>query len=315
MADQIRCGEPVDLWVSAAIGRGSRARRNIRYDELVPLCRSIDFEDASLADVGRVFAAPEAKEGRSERITAVIPCSRSVPIGVEALRGQDMEVDVLVLSNNGGPTEVEGAQVLAVEWEGHGTTRARALEHIETEFVFFTVDDAVVLGAGCLRVLVEALDSGGWDAAVARQIPWPDANAVTAARLRRWTPPGNQVVGMIQTDHVATLFRTETLRRYPIPDKPIAEDAWWSMQRRVAYVPMAPVLHSHRRQPSALFARNRDIHAQLVQMGRPPTIPTLGAALAALPGVLRPTLAGGPAELVNQLAEIAGQWRGASLGS
>jgi hypothetical protein len=311
LAAQIRRGEAVDLWVGIGPERGHRARRNIRLDELVPLCRSIEFEDPSLRDVSRLHRAPGSQPGRCERVTAVIPCSRDLPIGLTALLEQDVGVDVLILSNGDGPTDVEGARVVRVEWEGHGTTRARALEHVETDYVFFTVDDAIPLGAGCLRTLMEALDQGSWDAAVARQLPWPDADAVTAARLRRWTPPGHQVVPMSQTDHVATLYKTDTLRRHPIPGHPIAEDAWWSLNRRVAYVPMAPVLHSHQRLAVELFQRNRDIHQQLVTMGRPPAVPTLVAAIAALPGVVRPTLSAGPSELINQLAELAGQWQGA----
>jgi len=307
----IRSGEPVDLTVGADCGRGRRANRNIRFDELVPLCRSIDFEDPSLAGLAKLFEAPRARAGRTERITAVIPCNRSSPIGVAALKAQDMDVEVLVLSNGHGPKTVDGARVISVDWKGHGATRALALEHVDTEFVFFSVDDALVLGEGCLHTLADALDDGLWDAAVARQIPWPDADAVTAARLRRWTPPGQTVQPMLQADHVATLYRTETLRALPIPDKPIAEDAWWSMGRRVAYVPTAPVLHSHVRSASALFRRNRDIHQQLVLMGHPPTIPSLAAVIGALPGVLRPSLSGGSAEVLNQLAEIVGQWQGA----
>jgi hypothetical protein len=197
-----------------------------------------------------------------------------------------------------------------VEWLGHGATRAAVLDRIDSEFVFFTVDDAIPLGAGFLRTLIEGLESGTWDAAVARQIPWPDADAVTASRLRRWTPPGNQVIAMSQTDHVATLYRTETLRKYPLPAVPIAEDAWWSKDRDVAYVPMAPVLHSHLRKAGPLFRRNRDIHAQLTAMGHPPAVPSFASFLAAIPGTIRPALSVGPNEWVNQLAELAGQWRG-----
>jgi hypothetical protein len=61
----------------------------------------------------------------------------------------------------------------------------------------------------------------------------------------------------------------------------------------------------------ALYKRNRAIHEQLVSMGRPPAVPNLAAAAAALPGVVRPALAGGASELINQFAEIAGQWQGA----
>ncbi len=103
--------------------------------------------------------------------------------------------------------------------------------------------------------------------------------------------------------------------RHPIPDVPIAEDAWWSRNRRIGYVPMAPVLHSHVRRPLSLYRRNRDIHAQRVAMGEPPTVPSFRSALQSLPGVVRPALSAGPGELFNQLAELMGQWQGAWQGT
>ena len=310
-AQKIRQYDAIHLTISESLGRGVRGRRNLRIDEIAPLCQSISSDDPRVAEAYQMYAAPPPKPGSSATVTAIIPCNRGVPLGVRALLEQDIHVEILVLSNGEGPKHVDGARVIQADWDGHGPVRSRALEHVQTEYVFFTVDDALPLGAGCIRTLAEALDSGGWEAAVARQIPWPDADAVTAARLRRWTPPGQRVVPMDQTDHVATLYRTDTLRRFPIPDRPIAEDAWWSKGRRIAYVPTAPVLHSHDREPMALFERNRAIHKELIVMGNPPTVPNLGAALAALPGVIRPALSGGPRELMNQLAEIAGQWRGA----
>ena len=92
---------------------------------------------------------------------------------------------MLVLSNGAGPVSADGARVVRVPWEGHGRTRSRAIDHIDSEYVFFTVDDAIPMGQGCLGTLVDALNEGGWDAVVARQVPWPDANAVTASRIRR----------------------------------------------------------------------------------------------------------------------------------
>jgi len=310
LADRIRQGESVDLHIAASEGRGQRLSRNLRLDEIVPLCRSVTCEDPAMAEAARLLMAPSARSDSEGSVTAIIPCNRGVPAGIQALRSQDVDVSVLVLSNGEGPKEVVGATVKSVPWRGHGQTRAEAIAAVQTEFVLFTVDDAMPLGAGCIRTMIEALNSSNWQAVVARQIPWPDADAVTAARLRRWTPPGHHVVAMGQTDHVATLYRTETLRQFPIPDRPIAEDAWWSRERRVAYVPTAAFLHSHKRRPLELYARNRAIHAELVSMGHPPTITGLGAALGALPGVLRPALAEGPLELANQIAEIAGQWVG-----
>ena len=73
---------------------------------------------------------------------------------MRSLLNQDVDVDVLVLSNGSGPESVPGARVVRVEWEGHGTTRARAVEHVSTDYVFFTVDDAIPLGRGCIRTLM-----------------------------------------------------------------------------------------------------------------------------------------------------------------
>lgn len=313
LANMIRRDQPIHLTVARVSDRGHRARRNLRIDEIAPLCDSLIFEDPKFANAADLYSAPPAQSGCDAQVTAIIPCNRGMPIGIKALQSQDVDIDIRVFSNGDGPHDVPGARVVRAKWEGHGPTRARAIDDVETEYVLFTVDDAMPLGQGCIRTLVEALETGGWEAAVARQIPWPDADAVTAARLRKWTPPGHKVVPMEQTDHVATLYRTETLRRFPVPPRPIAEDAWWSRGRRVAYVPAAPVLHSHTRHPKTLFVRNRDIHKELVAMGNAPAIPHLGAAVAALPGVVRPTLAYGPMELMNQLAEIAGQWRGAVI--
>jgi hypothetical protein len=300
----------VNLEISGILDRGRRAQRNWRLDEIVPLCAAASAADPELMAQMERCRAPEAGPPRPEIVTVVIPTHRRQPRGIQALLDQDMGVNIIVLSNGAGPDRVPGAEVRRVEWRGHGPTRAAVLDAIETEFVFFTVDDAIPLGRGFLRTMVEGLESGAWDAAVARQVPWPDADAVTASRLRRWTPPGDRVIQMPQADHVATLYRTETLRKFPLPAVPIAEDAWWSRERSVAYVPMAPILHSHAREPGALFRRNRDIHQQLVAMGREPTVPSFGALLGAVSGVIRPTLSSGPMELVNQVAELAGQWRG-----
>jgi hypothetical protein len=219
---------------------------------------------------------------------------------------------VLILSNGpGGPHAAEGARVLRVPWLGHGPTRQAAIEHVTDPYVLLTVDDAIPLGAGFVRTMVEALEEGDWEAVWARQIPWPDADHVTRSRLRRWTPPGHVVIESAQVDHVAALYRTEVLRALPLPDVPIAEDAWWSLGRRIGYVPAAPVLHSHVREPAALYARNRDIHAELVKMGHPAQVPSLLAALRAAPSALRPLTLGEGRETLCALAELLGQWRGA----
>lgn len=298
-------GEPVHL-VADQVPEG------LRIDEIAPLLTSVRTRDPRLRAAFEARMAPPGRVGARADVTVVIPSDRRVPLGLPALRAQDVSPRVLVLSNGDqGPTEVPGATVLRVPWQGHGATRQAALAHVETATVLFTVDDAIPLGRGLVRTLIQALETGGYDAVVARQVPWPDADHVTAERLRHWTPSGERTVDFPQADNVATLYRTEVLRRFPFPEVEIAEDAWWSPGRRIGYVPFAPVLHSHARRFRALFERERAMHEQLVRMGRTPTVPGLAALAGALPGVLRPTLKGGPRELRNQLAELAGQWAGA----
>ena len=243
-------------------------------------------------------------------VTAIIPACRGIPHGVRSLLAQDIDVQVKVLANGDGPLRVPGAEVVSVQWQGHGPTRQAAIADVSTEYVFFTVDDAVCLGTDCIRSLVEALEGGDWDAVIARQVPAADADPITIDRLRRWTPPGTDVSEAPQADHVATLYRTQTLREHPLPSVPIAEDAWWSRGMRVGYVPQAKVQHSHPREPLALYKRNRAIHAELVRMGHPSRVGSLAALLRALPGVVRPTMTAGMAELPNQVAELLGQWQG-----
>lgn len=309
MAAALRRGEPVRLELRGAVPRG------VRLDEIAPLCYAATARDPTDRRVLEAFSAPAARPGSDARVTVIVPCHRGNPAGVAALMRQDVAVRVIVLSNGpDGPERVPGAEVMRVDWEGHGRTRQRAIAAVRDPYVLFTVDDAIPLGAGFLRTLVEALEEGGWDAVTARQVPWPDADRVTAERLRRWTPAGHRVVAFPQVDNVASLYRTETLRAAPFPDVVIAEDAWWSEGRRVGYVPHAPVLHSHPREGRGLYRRTRDIHAELVAMGQPPAVPGLPALIAGAPGLVRPSLIGQRGEWRNQIAELFGQWAGAREG-
>ena len=309
MTAALRRSEPVDLVLSRP------PPLDVRLDEIAPLCRSIRSDVRRIAEELSRSMAPVAASGHPARVTAVIPTAGMVPLGLSALLSQDVDVRVLVLSNGpDGPQRIPGADVLRVPWRGHGATRQLAIGHITDPYTLLTVNDAIPMGAGFVRTMVEALESGDWDAVFARQVPWPDADPITRRRLRKWTPAGREVVAAEQVDHVAALYRTQTLQRWPLPDVPTAEDAVWSIGRRIGYVPAAPVLHSHPRTPRALYRRNRAIHAELVRSGRPPTVPSLAHAIGALPAVLRPTLQGGGGELLNQLAELLGQWRGGMAG-
>ena len=243
------------------------------------------------------------------RVSVVIPTHRRVPIGLESFREQDCVSEVLVLAN--GEFDLQGAHVLQVPWRGHGKTRQEAVAKATGEFVLFSVDDALPIGQGCVLEMVNALVSGGYDAVMGRQIPWPDSDKITQERLHSWTPPGDRHRIWTQIDHVFALYRRRTLLEHPLPDVPIGEDLHWSQNRRVGYVPTAPILHAHKRSARALYARTKALHTEHCRVGHPPQVPSLRALLHSLPSVLRAGLTYGPQEIPNQMAELLGQWRGA----
>lgn len=286
--------------------------RHLRPDTLIPLFDEVEARSGTLQDSLRRLLPPGPDpNGARHRVTAIIPTNRGTPVGLQALRAQDCEVEVLVLANGGA--EPEGDRVLELPWEGHGPTRQRGVEAATGDYILFTVDDALPRGAGCVRALIDALEEGGYDAVFGRQLPWPSADPLTRRRLSDWTPAGTQAHLMARHDHVFALYRRETLLRHPLPEVPIGEDLRWRQGRRIGYVPRAMVVHSHPREPGALYRRTRDLHLQHLAAGDPPALPSTAALLRALPGALGPTLRCGPQELPNQLAELLGQWRAAWL--
>lgn len=261
----VRAGEPValepDRWPHPA-------------DELVPFAHAV--ADPALAR----WLPPAARPGSGIAVSVVIPTHRQRPLALDVLAAQDVEVELLVLANQGFPDGI------LVPWEGHGRTRQRGVELARHPWLCFTVDDALPLGAGFLRTLVEALEEGGYDAVFARQLPWPTSDPVTRARLRAWTPPGEGHHALDRLDHVAALYRTASLLEDPLDPVPIAEDWHWGRRHRVGYVPAAPVAHAHPRRLRELFKRTRAIHRELLQAGEPPAVPDLGSLLWALPSVI-----------------------------
>ena len=83
-SDALRLGEPVELKLNTGLGRGRRAQRNMRMDEVAPLVASIQIDDPELHAAAEVWKAPQRTEGRTETVTAVIPCNRDIPLGLKA---------------------------------------------------------------------------------------------------------------------------------------------------------------------------------------------------------------------------------------
>lgn len=278
-----------------------------RADEWVPLVDAVVADDPRLVST---FSAhlPPARRPHPARVTAVIPTHRHTPVGLAALRDQDVDLDVLVLANGDAPADVAGDRVWRLPWEGHGRTRQRGVEEASGDYVLLCTDDVLPRGAGCVRTLVEALEEGGYDAVFARQIPWPTSSPITRERLREWTPPGRGHWEVERHDHVFALYRRTTLLQHPLPPVPIGEDLHWRRGRRVGYVPGAPVVHAHPRRVRELYVRTLALHRQLNAAGQAPTVPDLKALLDALPGAIAVGAAHGPREAACQVAELLGQW-------
>ena len=279
----VRTGAPV-VYAAPDVDAGPPA------DELVPLCHGV--EDGSLAR----WLPPAARPGGGIKVSVVIPASRGRPIGLAALAAQDLETELIVLANG------RWREGVVVPWEGHGRTRQRGVLLASHPYVFFTVDDALPLGAGFLRTLVEGLEAGGYDAVLARQLPWPTSDPVTRARLRGWTPAEGR--GAATLDNVAALYRRSALLADPFDDVPIAEDWRWGRRHRYGYVAGAAVVHAHPRRFRALYARTRDLHRQFLATGEAARVPDLATFLRAAPSVVGRDLRGG-------LAELCGQWAAA----
>ena len=180
--------------------------------------------------------------------------------------------EVLLLCNGGINISSPNARIINVSWNGHAKTRKLALGYLHTKYVFFSVQDAFPIG-NMLCSLVEEMERGKWDILMPRQVPWPDCDDIDRARILNWTPPKSQVYSMPHADHVGSLYRTEDLLQWSLPDAPIAEDVWWSRGRRIGCVPWAKIVHSHSFSGRALFRRERAMHAQLHSLGlvRPPS--------------------------------------------
>jgi hypothetical protein len=244
-------------------------------------------------------------------VTIVIPTHRHTPVGLQEFRDQDISTTVMVLVNGEtADTDITGDTVIHLDWMGHGATRMAAIEFITTEYTLFSVDDATPVGEGAVRALVDAINEGQYDAVFGRQIPHQDADIITTERLSEWTPEGSHHYEIDRHDHVFALYKTSTLREFPLPNVAIAEDLHWSIAQRIGYVPNGAVIHSHKRRPLELYRRTKAIHRELKVIGREPLIPSFRSLISALPGVIKPTMRAGVREFPNQIAELFGQWQG-----
>lgn len=205
-----------------------------------------------------------------------------------ALEAQRPALDALVVVDSGsrdGSAEAAaraGAQVLDLGGQpfDHGLTRNRGAAALPAvDVVVFLVQDAIPQGADCLETLARAALLPGVAGARARQLPPPQASALTRASVQR-APQASQVraqVGpfdreararftpqvwqrMCVLDDVACAVRSSLFSALGYPAASFGEDALLSHDLLSAgwalvHEPDAVVEHGHEYTPNAAGAR------------------------------------------------------------
>jgi glycosyltransferase involved in cell wall biosynthesis len=182
----------------------------------------------------------------------------------------------------------------------HGLTRNLGIERAGGDLVVLIVQDALPSSDSWLAALTAPLLADDRVAgAFARQLPRPDASAVTRYYLSRWVASSDTVriievadraelealdpmaqVERCAFDNVCSCIRRSIWTEHPFRQTPIGEDIEWAREvllagYRLAYVPAAAVVHSHDRPARYEFARTYVLHRRLYELFRLRTIPTL----------------------------------------
>jgi len=193
----------------------------------------------------------------------------------------------------------------------HGTSRNLGVARASGRFVVLTVQDARPLSADWLTHLLAPLRQDETVAGVfARQVPRPDADAVTRHQLATWV--ASQTAPRVMRldpetfarlapaerltrcafDHVCAAVRRTVWEASPFQATPIAEDLEWSrnvllLGHAIAYAPEAVVEHSHDRGARYELARTWVLHQQLHRLFGLRSVPTLSALARSIVTTLR----------------------------
>jgi glycosyltransferase involved in cell wall biosynthesis len=263
---------------------------------------------------------------------------------LESLSGQatPRRIEVVVVDSGSTDTTLEvahaaGASVVPLAGEAFNYGRALNLgiSAASAPLVVAFTAHAAAADERWLERLLEPVDR---DTRVAgtfsRELPWPTAHPVEAARLavrfpavsRRWElrlDPG--AVRTVQYSNVAAAARTSLLRACPFPELAYGEDRVWAAAvvgegMAIEYVAEARVYHSHAEGLAAFYARQKKIGRARVEAGGRASVVAVSRTAAAdlwrQAAVLRRTLSLGgqarwiPAAGLWALARVYGQWRG-----
>jgi len=220
----------------------------------------------------------------------------------------------------------------------HGGTRNLGIGHCGGELVVLLVQDALPASDDWLTALARPLlEDERVAGAYARQIPRPDADAVTRYYLEGYqgcseTPreasvsspedfarlPALDRLALCTFDNVCSCIRRSAWRVHPFPAATIAEDVEWAREvllagHRLAYVPSAAVIHSHHRSARYELDRTYLIHQRLHALFGLSTVPTarhlVRAVMVSLVAHGRRVIA----DRAHRRPTLAAWWRAAAL--
>lgn len=246
------------------------------------------------------------------KVSIVLPTRNgavTLPAVLDAIARQrvDFAVEIVAVdsaSSDGTVDLLRGRanRVISIPAEAfdHGLTRNLGIEQAQGDLVVLLVQDALPASDSWLTALTAPLIADDRVAgAYARQLPRPDASALTRHYLSRWVASSDAVrtveiadraelealepmaqIERCAFDNVCSCIRRSVWRQFPFHQTPIGEDVEWAREvllagYRLAYVPAAAVFHSHDRSARYELFRTCVLHRRLYELFRLRTIPTL----------------------------------------
>jgi rhamnosyltransferase len=295
-------------------------------------------------------------------VSVVLPTKNAGPRladVLEAVRNQDTGRQVEIVAFDSGSTDgtvrllqEHGARVTEIPPSefNHGETRNHAIASSRGRLVVLLTQDALPANRQWMEALLSPFDDDNVAGTYARQIPLPDADALTRRNLESWVTGSDQRrvqqlpdrasylrlhplerYKLCCFDDVCSAIRRDAWERIPYEWAYFAEDLDWGKKALEAgwslvYEPRAAVVHSHDRSVWYEYKRTYLCHRRLYELFGLRSVPTLrdalrnsargGLADAAYawrrqPGWRRRTGLALRAPLLALLSNLA-QWRGAA---
>jgi rhamnosyltransferase len=243
-------------------------------------------------------------------ISIVVPTfngATTLPALLEAVSRQRIDRSFETIAIDSGSTDgsvdllrAAGARLISIPGGmfNHGLTRNLGIDAALGSLIVLIVQDAVPASDTWLAALTEPLARDSCLAGTfARQLPRPDAGALTRHYHRQWLASSDRPRTIAATgaeldaelplarldrctfDNVCSCIRRSVWQQHPFRETSIAEDVEWARDvllsgYRIAYVPDAAVVHSHERSASYEFHRTRVLHRRLYELFGVRTIPT-----------------------------------------